>query len=158
MLVGSNLQAPVKANLKHSTYQKLILKHWFTITLQSLLLYLTIAIPVSSYALTYKEHIEQAPIKQLIVSFAVIYGFDPLIALKIAECESSFNPKAFNINKNGTVDKSIFQINSIHQEEAKLNGFDITTPTGNISMAILLMQKNKYRDWYASKSCWSGKT
>ena len=45
--------------------------------------------------------------------------------MKIVKCESNFNNLALNKNKNGTVDKGVFQINSIHAKAfQKVTGFD----------------------------------
>lgn len=38
-----------------------------------------------------------------------------LKAINIAYCESRWNPSAFNINKNGSTDGGLLQINSVHK-------------------------------------------
>lgn len=38
----------------------------------------------------------------------------PDYLVRLAKCESSLNPQAININRNGTADKGIFQINDVH--------------------------------------------
>lgn len=45
--------------------------------------------------------------------------------MQIVKCESNFNNLAFNKNKNGSVDKGVFQINSVHAKAfKKVTGFD----------------------------------
>ena len=103
---------------------------------------------------------EISSITQQIVSYAVIYNFNPKTVLKIAECESSFKNVSVPNKKDGKVwsyDIGPFQINNyFHSKEARLNGLDLHDPEDNISMAFLLMQKNQFKDWSASKKCWSG--
>lgn len=70
---------------------------------------------------------------------------------KIVECESGFNPKARNVNKNKSVDGGIFQINSIHHKTAKEMGIDLSTIEGQFNFARYLVNKNGYRDWVCRK-------
>lgn len=42
------------------------------------------------------------------------FGEDCRIALAVVQCESGWNENAYNINTNGTVDASIWMLNSIH--------------------------------------------
>lgn len=42
------------------------------------------------------------------------YGIPPLLLKNIAKIESGFNPKAIGVNKNGTKDYGLMQINTIH--------------------------------------------
>ena len=45
---------------------------------------------------------------------AIENGLDPYELLAVVNCESGFDPYAENINKNGTKDIGIFQINDVH--------------------------------------------
>ena len=45
-------------------------------------------------------------------------------ALKVARCESNLNPNAIHVNTNGTVDRGIFQINSVHKDLKNVDAFD----------------------------------
>jgi len=72
----------------------------------------------------------------------------------VINCESGFDPDATHLNKNGTTDISIFQINSIHIPEAKLMGLDIYNWRDNITFGLYLIQKHGLTPWNASKKCW----
>jgi hypothetical protein len=96
---------------------------------------------------------------------AVMEAFpDDTLMWAIASCESDYmqyrpkgddsvvvrNPKSSAVG--------IFQImESLHFEDAHLQGMDIFTPEGNIAYAKVLREKNGYRDWEAdevSRRCW----
>ena len=69
--------------------------------------------------------------------------------IKIAYCESRFNPKATNINKNGTKDVGIFQINTYWypnvSEECLLD------EACNINEAISIANKKGFNQWICNK-------
>lgn len=54
------------------------------------------------------------PLHQCIVAAADYHGVNPYLLRAILVVESQLNPKAININKNGTRDIGVAQINSIH--------------------------------------------
>lgn len=62
--------------------------------------------------------------------------------LKIAYIESRFKTKAVNINKNGTVDVGLFQINTIHWNTT-CKGLNIFTTKGNAFCAAKLLKRAK---------------
>jgi hypothetical protein len=74
---------------------------------------------------------------------------------KIMFAESHYDINAKHINKNGSIDSGLFQINSQHIPLAKKMGIDIMTPDGNAEFAIYLIKKNGLRDWGYSKYKWS---
>lgn len=84
------------------------------------------------------------------VKLAVIDEFGKDFA-KIVECESGFNLKAKNINKNKSVDSGLFQINSVHNKNAQKLGIDLSTIQGQFEYARYLIDKNGYRDWVCKK-------
>lgn len=114
----------------------------------------------------------KAPIKR-VKHNKVVYTKPPELALKMALkieketgvphetitkimfAESGYNTKAKHINKNGSIDSGLMQINSQHIPLAKKMGIDIFTPEGNADFAIYLIKKNGLRDWGYSKSTWS---
>lgn len=89
------------------------------------------------------------------ISYA--YGVDPELALAIISCESRSGQNKLHLNDNGTKDYGLFQINQVHEQEAKKMGIDIHTDKGNIVYGVWLMKQNGIKDWNASKSCWSKK-
>jgi len=52
------------------------------------------------------------------------------IGLAIAEAESGGNPSAVNVNKNGSIDTGLWQINSVHYSSHELDPRDVFTPIG----------------------------
>ena len=54
------------------------------------------------------------PLQQCIVAASDYHGVNPYLLRAILVVESQLNPKAININKNGTRDIGVAQINSIH--------------------------------------------
>lgn len=52
------------------------------------------------------------------------YGINEKILIAIAKVESNFNPSAININKNGSVDHGLMQINSQHLNKLAALGID----------------------------------
>ncbi|MDO8471263.1 MAG: hypothetical protein Q7S49_01500 [bacterium] len=81
----------------------------------------------------------------------------------IAGCESrglQFNPDGSvvtNKNRNGTIDRGKWQINSSHDAEVKRLNIDIMTEEGNEKFARILYAKNELQDWEASRHCWEPK-
>lgn len=126
-----------------------------------LLLLLTVLIPSPVHNQEYTYHIVQIDemvvepsiddVKAEIVRQARIYGVDEVTALRIAEAESNFKPKAFNgRNKNGSNDAGVFQINSIHKVPDECR-FDYKC---NIEWAMKMMKKKGTQPWYSSKHKW----
>lgn len=73
---------------------------------------------------------------------------DPEIALSIAKCESSFNPKAVNnSNTNGTTDGGLWQINSIHDTRLKELGLDKFDVDDSLVFARILYEERGFRPW-----------
>lgn len=93
-------------------------------------------------------------IREIIVSYARLYGVDEQIATKIAECESELK----QFNSDGSIlrgiinskDVGVFQINEFYHPNQ-----DIYTAEGNIKYAVSLMVKDGLSAWNWSKNCWS---
>lgn len=67
----------------------------------------------------------------------------PGLMVAIAKAESGMNPKAINHNRNGSVDRGLFQINSIH-------GFvNLEDPKTNIESAKKVYEKQGITAWAA---------
>ena len=71
------------------------------------------------------------------------------IMYAIAKAESSLRSEAININKNGTIDRGIFQINSVHKDLPNEKAFNWIE---NTKYAIKMMKRQGYRPWVAYNS------
>ena len=74
---------------------------------------------------------------------------DPALFALLALKESSGNPLAFHTNSNGSIDRGLWQINSIHETEFQFKDFKAAcyTPSSNAQLAIWIWQKQGYRAW-----------
>lgn len=68
--------------------------------------------------------------------------------VKVAWCESRLEPNATNHNNNGSVDKGVFQLNSIHNFEGDLYNEDV-----NIAHARTLYEESGVQPWSFSFKC-----
>ena len=82
---------------------------------------------------------------------------DAPVMREIARCESQFVADAENttLNKDGSTDGGVFQLNSIHDAELERLGFDKWEPEDNIAFARILYERNGLRDWRGSRHCWN---
>jgi len=106
---------------------------------------------------------QKAPLQSIserIESQAKEVGVDPILAHKIAFCESTLR----QFNEDGSVlhgvhnssDVGVFQINEkYHLAKSRELGYDIYTTDGNIGYAMYLLKKEGSRHWHWSKPCWS---
>lgn len=77
---------------------------------------------------------------------------DPETALAIAHCESALNPSAINNrNKNGSVDKGLYQINSVHDKRVRELELDLFDTDDNLKIARLLYEEHGWKPWVCSK-------
>lgn len=81
---------------------------------------------------------------------------DAPIMLEVARCESQYKVTAHNttLNKDGTTDGGVFQINSIHDPELKALGLDKWNPEDNIKFARILYDRSGLKPWKSSEHCW----
>ena len=79
-------------------------------------------------------------------------GVDPDLAVKVAECESGLNPRATNINRDGSVDRGLYQWNDKwHPEISDECAYNRYCATRAFCKAV----KSGHLDWWsASKHCW----
>ncbi len=66
----------------------------------------------------------------------------------IAKLESSFNPKAKNLNTNGSIDAGLFQINSIWKKTCKSSLYSVES---NIDCAKIVVEKQGLNAWVTYK-------
>lgn len=70
------------------------------------------------------------------------YGVNEKILIAIAKVESNFNPSAININKNGSVDHGLMQINSQHLKKLARFGIDkksLMDPCTNVHVGAWIL-------------------
>jgi len=81
---------------------------------------------------------------------------DAPIMLEVARCESQYKITAHNtkLNKDGTTDGGIFQLNSVHDQELAALGLNKFDPEDNIKFARILYDRSGLRPWNSSKGCW----
>jgi len=77
---------------------------------------------------------------------------DPALALRVAQCESSLNPKAISKNSNKSIDRGVFQWNDKwHPEITDICAFDVECATRAFCKAF---KGGNLEWWKATKSCW----
>lgn len=96
---------------------------------------------------------ETQSIEAQIRTAAVAAGIDPDLAVRIAQCESSLNPLAVNINEEGSTDRGLYQINNkYHPEVTDAQAFD---PAFSIQFFITAFKAGNISWWNSSKTCWN---
>lgn len=74
---------------------------------------------------------------------------------KIIAAESSWRLDAKNVNKNGTTDGCLLQVNSSWDDEAKKLGLDYrNNPIDCIDMGLYIKEVQGFSAWNASKKKW----
>lgn len=77
---------------------------------------------------------------------------DAQTALAVARCESNLNPKAYNGNNtDGSVDKGLYQINSVHYKRMEQLGLDVWKATDNVKFAKILHDEQGFAPWVCYK-------
>ncbi len=98
------------------------------------------------------NHSQTQKIRALICFIALDYNINPILALRIAWCESKLNPNAININQDGSEDVGLFQWNlKYHPEITKEIALDPIEATMLFCEAV--NEGNLYW-WNSSKNCW----
>ena len=74
---------------------------------------------------------------------------DPHTALAIAECESGLKAQAYNpSNRDGSKDRGLFQINTVHDPSLEKLGYDVWKVEDNVAFARHLYdQRGGWGDW-----------
>lgn len=76
------------------------------------------------------------------------YDWDARIALAVMEAESSCRPDATNFNVNGSTDRGLFQINSVHLSKVAYPG-QLFDPAINVRVAYSVYQGSGWSAWSA---------
>ncbi len=72
--------------------------------------------------------------------------------IRIAKCESGYREDAINKNTNGSIDRGIFQLNSIHKDISNQDAFNFEK---NIRYAWNMQTKQGTTPWNSSIKCWN---
>lgn len=94
----------------------------------------------------------QQKVKILIKAVAKEQGVDPDLAVRVATCESNLSPTAKNTNKDGSIDRGLFQWNNkYHPEISDEAAYDIILSTRAFCKAF---KEGNLSWWNATRSCW----
>ncbi len=90
------------------------------------------------------------------------YNIDPELLWAIAKTESNFNPKAININKNGSTDIGLMQINTIHLKELKKFGITkdmLFLPEVSVDVGAYVLSRciKRYGENWKAINCYNGR-
>lgn len=91
-------------------------------------------------------------IKEIIKMVCEEEKVDKNLAIKVAQCESNLNPKARNVNSDGSIDRGLFQINSKHHPDVTDEQAD--DPVFATRFFARAFKAGKISWWNATKSCW----
>ena len=80
-----------------------------------------------------------------------VFGNEADNAIKIAQAESGLNPNAIHINKGGSVDRGIFQINSVHLDRVNGNAEALFDPKTNIKVAYEIFSEQGWCPWTTAR-------
>lgn len=96
-----------------------------------------------------KPHTVQTEIAGYIREKSRAYDIDENLALRVARCESEFDPFAINFNKRGSIDRGLYQWNDYyHPEVTDEMAFNYKIAT---LMFLMSVQKGHLDWWNASK-------
>ena len=113
--------------------------------------------PGASQTIEIIEAVVNPEFDEMIALKSKEYGVDKKTVMAIISCESSFRSNAVNKNRNGTIDYSYWQINSIHRINANKIGLDIENPKDNLEFGFILLSREGTGPWKYSKKCWQKK-
>lgn len=77
---------------------------------------------------------------------------DPDLAVRVAKCESGLDHKAINVNKEGSVDRGLFQINTKYHPE--VTDDEAYNPICATEFFCKAFKAGNLSWWNASKTCW----
>lgn len=85
-------------------------------------------------------------------AIANYFEVDPALAVRVALCESSLNPKAMLQNRTGSIDRGLFQWNDFyHPEVSDKCAFNIECSTARFCQAV---KSGNISWWDCSRPCW----
>ena len=95
---------------------------------------------------------EEETIEEMIRRIAKEEKVDEELMVRIALCESQLDPKAVNVNKNGTRDRGLFQINDYWWPE--ITDEQAFNPEWSTRWACKQVKAGRLHLWSSSKQCW----
>lgn len=91
-------------------------------------------------------------VEEMIRRIAEEETVDPDLAVRVARAESNLNPKAVNVNKTGSIDRGIYQINNqYHPEVTEAQAFDVEF---SVRFFCKAFKEGHLSWWNASKKNW----
>ena len=81
--------------------------------------------------------------EDVVAKIAKTFPENPDVMVAIAKAESGLNPKATNVNRNGSSDIGLFQVNSIHGYD----DLEMFAPEKNIEAARKIYEKQGLTAW-----------
>ena len=94
--------------------------------------------------------VEVVNVEALISLKAREFNLNEELVQSIIYCESRGKIDALGTNKNGTTDKGLLQINSIHD----VGELDLFNPEDNLDFGLKMMSEDGTRPWNSSRKCW----
>jgi len=115
------------------------------------------------YSSPVKNLVNREYIKEIARKKANKYGVPLNIVLAIIEKESSFNPKAYNKNKDGTEDVGLMQINFQHNKKL-MKEYGVNSPEElyepelNVELGVRILYENfkRYGSWELAVKAYNG--
>ena len=96
--------------------------------------------------------ISKSVMEEIIRKVAKEEGVDPDLAVRVAKCESNLDYKAENLNKDGSRDRGLFQINNkFHQDVSDEVAYNPITATQFFCKAF---KAGNILWWDATRKCW----
>lgn len=82
-------------------------------------------------------------VRETVLAMLSDEGISSITADRIITCESTWNPRAYNVNKNGSNDAGLWQINSVHGLSVE-DRMDVEKST---RFAIKLIKTQGFKPW-----------
>jgi hypothetical protein len=95
---------------------------------------------------------KEETIEEMIRRIAAEEGIDPDLAVRVALCESGLDPKARHLNKDGSIDRGLYQWNDYwHPEVSDADAYDPEKATRLFCKAV---REGHLNWWNSSRKCW----
>ena len=97
---------------------------------------------------------------QCFLSAGSYYGVNPYLLYAIAKVESGLNPRAINVNRNGSTDRGIMQINTAWDGYLLRHGVDprwVWEPCYNIHLGAMVLRHcmDRYGNTWRAVDCYN---